>query len=131
MSEYIPFYILLSITSALATRELNVHYKLGAVRASALVSLSVGLLVYFLGENTLYAGVAMGASFAAMSNEKVMPSRLWMVVCSMIFGLLFVGISHSFFIGLGGRLGAVAAISVVMTLGIMKVGMYINEKRKR
>lgn len=121
---------LLSIVAALATYELSLKYKFGAVRASSLVSLIAGLILYFLKLNPIYGVAIMGASFAAMSTDKVVPTRFWMFICSLVFAAVFLGLNNNLFAGFGGKLGTTACISVVMTLGVMKIAGRCKELQK-
>lgn len=111
----------LSVIAALITWELNVKYCFGGVRASSLVSLIAGLIVYFSRLDSVYGLAIMGASFAAMSTEYVIPKRFWIVITGFVFSLIFSNLPNDLFAGFGGKLGATACISVVMTLGIMRV----------
>ncbi|MBM3200340.1 hypothetical protein FJZ53_05360 [Candidatus Woesearchaeota archaeon] len=111
----------LSLASALLTWELNVKRGWGGVKASSLVSLISGLIVYFLRINPDYGAAVMGASFAAMSTDKVIPNRRWVSICGLVFAALFLGISSQAFGGFGGRLGTTSCMSVVMTLGLLRV----------
>jgi len=113
--------ISLSIIAALVTWELNVKYCFGGVRASSLVSLIAGLIVYFLKLEPVYGLAVMGASFAAMSTEYVIPKRFWIIITGFIFSLVFLNLPSNIFAGLGGKLGTTACISVVMTLGVIRV----------
>ncbi len=110
----------LSIAAALITWELNVKYCLGGVRASSLVSLITGLIIYFLKLEPVYGVAIMGASFAAMSSEYVIPKRFWMLICGLIYSLVFINLPSDLFAGFGGKLGTTACLSVVMTLGVLK-----------
>ncbi|MDP2907859.1 MAG: hypothetical protein Q8O03_08020 [Nanoarchaeota archaeon] len=111
----------LSIIAALITWELNVKYCLGGVRASSLVSLIAGLIVYFLKLEPIYGVAVMGASFAAMSTEYVIPKRFWMLVCGFIYSIVFINLPSNLFTGFGGKLGTTACMSVVMTLGVIRL----------
>ncbi len=111
----------LSIIAALVTWELNVKYCLGGVRASSLVSLVSGLIIYLLKLEPFYGVAIMGASFAAMSTEYVIPKRFWMLVCGFIYSLVFINLPSDLFAGFGGKLGTTACLSVVMTLGVIKL----------
>ncbi|MDP2908206.1 MAG: hypothetical protein Q8N77_00190 [Nanoarchaeota archaeon] len=113
--------LLLSVAAALITYDLNNKHKLGPVRASSLVSLIFGLIVYFLKINPIYGAAVMGASFAAMSTDKVIPNKVLMTICGIIFSLVFFNLSSESFAGFGGRLGTTACISVIMTLGMIKM----------
>jgi len=111
----------LSVIAALATWELNVKYCFGGVRASSIVSLISGLIVYFSKLDPDYGVAVMGASFAAMSTEYVIPKRFWMTICGIVFALIFLNLPDNIFPGFGGKLGTTACISVVMTLGFMRM----------
>jgi hypothetical protein len=111
----------ISVIAAIVTWELNVKYCLGGVRASSLVSLITGLIVYFSKLDAVYGLAVMGASFAAMSTEYVIPKRFWMIICGFVFSLIFLNLPSSIFAGFGGRLGTTACMSVVMTLGLIRV----------
>lgn len=113
--------IAISIIASLITWELNVKYCLGGVRASSLVSLIAGLTAYFLKLEPVYGLTVMGASFAAMSTEYVIPKRFWIAVCGLIFSLVFSNLPSTLFTGFGGKLGTTACASVVMTLGIIRL----------
>lgn len=113
--------ILISVVSAVVTWEFNVKYCIGGVRASSLVSLIAGLIVYFSKFEPVYGLAVMGASFTAMSTEYVIPKRFWMIICGLVFSLIFSNLPDNIFAGFGGKLGTTACIAVVMTLGIMRV----------
>lgn len=119
-----PLIILLSIATVLATRELSLKCKLGPVRASSLLSLVAGMIIYFLRFDPVYSATIIGASFAAMSTDKVIPTRFWMAVSGFIFALIFLNLSPDFFTGFGGKLGTIACLSVVMTLGVRKIARF-------
>jgi len=116
-----------SVSAALITQELNIWRKLGPVKASTFVSLLFGLIFYLIPKIGAAAQVlpptippvAMGASFVAMSSEKVIPSRKWMLVGGIIFAAVFL-LANPTFKGYGGLLGTGACISVVITVGMMR-----------
>lgn len=109
-----------SIISVLLTRKISISYKQGPVKASAGVSLIFGLLFKFGIFNDIIPAVVMGASFAAMSSERVITNRLWMVLAGAIFSFIFI-FASDFFEGNGGGLGITACIAVIITLGIMRI----------
>lgn len=111
-----------SIAAALVTHELNVHRKFGSVSASATVALIFSLVFYLLpksGVTLIIPPVAMGASFVAMSSERVIPNRRWMSVAGAVFGIVFLTTSPSLE-GYGGVLGTGACVSVLMTIGMVR-----------
>lgn len=114
------------IFGAVATYFLNNKYGLGAVMASALVSVAGGLLfLLFPGlvaadlDKTLPM-VIMGASFVGMASEKIARNYLVIILSGITFSLLFY-CTGSFFEGFGGSLGTTAAIAFCTSLGIRKL----------
>lgn len=100
------------------------------MKASAAVYLIFGIAFYFLPSNILgynlellikNAPVAvMGASFVAMSSEPVIPTKKLMIIASAAFSGIFL-FTSSFFQGLGGALGTSACVTVIITLGMVKI----------
>jgi len=135
MYELIIF--LLSIIAALITQHISIDWKQGPVIASASVSLVFGVISLFLpaemfGYNiellVKSAPVAvMGVSFAAMSSGKMIPSKKLMAVAGAVFSFVFL-FASPFFQGLGGGLGTTACISVIMTLGMVKIHKLLSSK---
>ncbi len=114
-----------SMLGAVLTYVVSVRLKAGAVVGSAGLSLLCGLLfrapaVAALG---LAAGVPVafvGATFAGMAAADVIPHERVMVFAGLFFGLIFTSTSQ-FFGGFGGGLGTTACLSVVMTIGLMRL----------
>lgn len=109
--------------SALITYILQVKYKLGAVRASALVGVVAGLFVFLWPEilpkflmNNLPI-VAFGASFIGMASSKVVNNYILIVFSGCVFALIFLNTSD-FFNGFGGGLGITACIALLITLSL-------------
>lgn len=121
----IAVFILAGFLSALITFILNNHLKLGAVTASAGISVLAGLWFHFFPEllnpqlTRNLPFVIMGASFIGMASVKVIP-RIRII---FIAGILFSGIylaTGSFFEGFGGSLGTTAAISLYAVHALKK-----------
>lgn len=118
--------IFTGIIAAVLTYLLSIKGKQGAVRASALLSLIVGIL-FFLLPNILndYLSyniplVFTGASFAGMASPKII-SKPWMIGLSgLIFTVIYIS-SSIFFAGYGGGLGTVACISVLVVFGLRMI----------
>lgn len=135
MYELIIF--LLSIIAALVTQHISIDWKQGPVIASASVSLVFGVTFFFLpaemfGYNieliVKSAPVAvMGASFAAMSSGEMIPTKKLMVIAGAVFSLVFL-FASPLFQGLGGGLGTTACVSVIMTLGMVKIHKFLSSK---
>ncbi len=94
----------------------------GAVFASAIVTLVSGIIFshFFPSMGNTLMVVAACASYAGMVSVKNVP-RIWeMIIVSSITGILFI-IASTAYVGVGGRLGTIAAISCFTWLGFKKV----------
>ncbi len=111
------------IIAAVGTYVVNNKLRQGAVRASALLSLIVGVFFYFFPELlSAYLTkniplVFIGASFIGMVSSKVLSSYILLSLSGIIFSILFVN-SSDYFAGFGGGLGTTAAISLLVSLGL-------------
>ncbi len=114
--------LIVSIFAGVATYTIANILNRGAVFASALVTLVSGIIFpYFFPSmgNTLMV-VAACASYAGMVGTKNV-SKLWeMVMVSSITGILFI-IASTAYIGVGGRLGTIAALSCFTWIGFKRV----------
>lgn len=121
--------LIISIAAGMATYIVSNILKRGAVIASAIITLVSGLMLpYFFPLNGgLLATAAACSSYAGMiSVENAL--NLWeMAVISLMTGILFIAASSAY-IGIGGRLGTIAAISCFAWLGFKKVFVGIDEK---
>lgn len=125
---------LTGIISALLTYVVNNKYKQGAVRASAGLSLMVGLFFYlfpdiftpYLTKNIPI--VFIGATFIGMVSSKILSSYLLVGFSGFIFSIIYLNASP-FFKGYGGALGTTAAISVLVSLSLALVSK--SEKIKK
>ena len=119
--------IITSILGATLTFYVANHLKQGATRASALLSLIVGLFFYsfpgilneFLTKNIPL--VFIGASFIGMVSPRIV-SRNYIVlfVAGILFGIIY-NYKNNFFEGYGGALGALAFIALLITNSFFKV----------
>lgn len=102
----------------------------GPVLASAIVTLISGLLLpyFFSTGGSLLAGVATCGSYAAMVSKAKFPRLTDMIFVGIICGTVFA-LTQDVFIGVGGKLGSIAAISGFTWLGIKRVIMHINIKK--
>ena len=114
------------IISALLTYIVNNKHRQGAVRASAGLSLLVGLFFYFFPEifNPYLTKnipiVFIGATFIGMVSSKILPNYLLVGFSGFIFAIIYLNASP-FFKGYGGALGTTAAISVLVSLSLAVV----------
>lgn len=98
---------------------INHNLKKGPVFASAIVALFGGIVFPFLFKDsglTLAAAITAG-SYAGMSGKERIESYKEMVIASIFLSILFI-ISNDAFIGIGGKLGTIACISVMSLYGI-------------
>ena len=121
MSELILF-----ITGGVGTLSTYVvahDLKQGVVRASAGLSLIVGLFFYGfpdLVSEDLTVDIPLvffGASFVGMTGSHVLKRRWLMLLGGMIFSGLYL-VSSEVFVGYGGKLGTTACVSSVIVLGL-------------
>lgn len=118
----VNFYILLtSIFSACLTYYISEKRKKGAIRASALPSLIIGLLFYIFKDHIdpIYQrqipATYLGASFVGMVSAGTLTHIRLVGFAGLLFGLIFVYASH-FFQGYGGALGTSASIAVMASM---------------
>jgi len=118
--------IIIGIVSAMLTYLVNNKYQQGAVRASAGLSLLVGLFFYFFPD--LFSAflsknipiVFIGATFIGMVSSKVLGNIFLIAIAGLIFSIIYLNTSQ-FFKGYGGALGTTAAISVLVSLSLALV----------
>lgn len=123
MNAELLILIISGALSAVITFILNVKFKQGHVRASALVGVVVGCFVLlfpnlfsqYLNHNLPL--VCFGASFVGMVSHKVLGNYYLLALSGGIFTILFLNIS-SMFNGFGGGLGATACVALLITLAI-------------
>lgn len=111
-----------SVIAGIATYIVSNILNRGPVIASAIITLVSGLMFpYFyplMGD--VLAAAAACASYAGMISVENALNLLEMSVISLMTGILFIA-SSSAYIGIGGRLGTIAAISCFAWLGFKKV----------
>lgn len=125
--------LLTGVVAAVATQELSIWRRFGAVRASAIVSLFFSLIVYALPSYDyvlVVPAVAMGASFVAMSTRRVIPTRQWMALAGFIFGVVFL-FTNPQLEGYGGVLGTGACVSVLMSIGLRRLFMFMRRRTQQ
>ncbi|MBI6116536.1 hypothetical protein [Salegentibacter maritimus] len=133
------------IISALLTYIVNNKHRQGAVRASAGLSLLVGLFFYFFPEifspylTKNIPIVFIGATFIGMVSSKILSSYLLVGFSGFIFSIIYLNASP-FFKGYGGALGTTASISVLVSLSlavvsrsekIKKIRNYRNSRKRK
>lgn len=116
-------WILLSaILGSVGAYWISISLNKGGVLGSAIVTLLSGLLFpRFVPEfGSTLALVATAGSYAGMISKKNVPNIVEMVFIGGFVGIIFI-LSSSAYVGLGGRLGTIAAISCFAWLGLKQV----------
>ena len=116
--------LIASLLSPLLTHRLSYYWGFGVMLGSALPSLLVALLLALLPPSLELApgplaAIWLGASFVGMTAPERLAPRPVPLLLAM--GLLFALLSFSFaprLAGIGGDLGATAAVSVFAVLGV-------------
>ena len=113
--------LIVSIIAGVLTYVIANILKKGGVLASAIVTLVSGIIFPHLfpeiGDKLML--VAACSSYAGMISVKKV-AKLWeMLIISIIVGSLFM-ITISAYVGVGGRLGTIAAISCITWIGLKK-----------
>lgn len=119
----LQFFILLlcSVTATLLTYEINIRFKQGPVRASALIALFVGGFFYFF-PNLLpefYTKniplYVIGGTFIGMVSSTVNISYISLILSPILFAVL-LHYTSKVFNGFGGALGTTACIALMCTM---------------
>ena len=120
----IAIILIISILGVISTFYVSTKMDHGAVRASAGLSLIVGLFFYIFPEllsNFLTHNIPlafMGASFVGMVSEKIIDNYWVLTAAGIIFSILYLN-TGSYFEGFGGALGTTASISVIVIMGLI------------
>lgn len=120
----IAIILIISILGVISTFYVSTKMDHGAVRASAGLSLIVGLFFYIFPEllsNFLTHNIPlafMGASFVGMVSEKIINNYWVLTAAGIIFSILYLN-TGSYFEGFGGALGTTASISVIVIMGLI------------
>lgn len=114
--------VIVSVLATYTTYYINFNLKRGPVFASAIVTLTSGILLpYFLPEvGKSLAIMATCGSYAAMVSVEKFPKIKDMFFVGIICGVVFI-LASDVLLGVGGRLGAIAAISGFTWLGIKNI----------
>lgn len=120
--------LIISVAAGMATYIVSNILKRGAVIASAIITLVSGIMLphfFPLMANTLVTAAACSSYAGMISVENAL--NLWeMAIISLMTGILFIAASSAY-IGIGGRLGTIAAISCFAWLGFKKVFTGIDQ----
>ncbi|SCY49887.1 hypothetical protein [Alkaliphilus peptidifermentans] len=126
------FYVIaVAVLAGMSAYAISIYLNKGAVFGSAVVTLVSGLIFpYFVPSiGAKLAIVATCASYAGMVAVKNVP-KLWeMAIVSFIAGVLFV-LSSAAYVGVGGKLGVIGAISCFSWIGFKKVMVAVKASKK-
>lgn len=114
--------LIVSIAAGMATYIVSNILKRGPVIASAIITLVSGIILpyFFPVVGNVLAIAAACSSYAGMISVENALNLLEMSIISLMTGILFIASSNAY-IGIGGRLGTIAAISCFAWLGFKKV----------
>ncbi len=120
--------LIISVVAGVATYIVSHILNRGAVIASAIITLIAGLILpYFFpligGE---LATAAACSSYAGMISLENALNPFEMALISLMTGILFIA-ARSAYLGIGGKLGTIAAISCFAWLGFKKVFVGLNK----
>jgi len=124
--------VLTAILAGVATYYIVVFLNKGVVFGSAVVTLTSGVfLPHFIPElGSTLAVVATCASYAGMVAVKNVPNLIEMGIVGFIVGILFL-LTFPAYVGIGGKLGTIAAIGCFVWIGIKKAYRDIKEEKSR
>lgn len=113
--------LLFSALASVATSQLAQRYfNSSVVLGSSVVGISGYILSLTLGTySVLFAGTIFAASFAGMSQIKILKTPLYFAIAGLITAIIFLA-SSTYFLGLGGKMGTSAFIGVLATLILIK-----------
>lgn len=114
--------LIISIAAGMATYIVSNILKRGSVIASAIITLISGLMLpyFFPVMGGVLVTAAACSSYAGMISLENALNLLEMAIISLMTGILFIA-ARSAYIGIGGKLGTIAAISCFAWLGFKKV----------
>ncbi|MDP3304589.1 MAG: hypothetical protein Q8S15_00745 [Erysipelotrichaceae bacterium] len=118
---YLATALLFSALASVATSQLAQRYfNSSVVLGSSVVGISGYILSLTLGTySVLFAGTIFAASFAGMSQIKILKTPLYFAIAGLITAIIFLA-SSTYFLGLGGKMGTSAFIGVLATLILIK-----------
>ena len=120
--------LIISIAAGMATYLVNNILKRGPVIASAIITLVSGIMLphFFPNIGATLVTAAACSSYAGMITVENALNIREMAIISLMTGILYIA-ANSAYIGIGGRLGTIAAISCFAWLGFKKAFIGIEE----
>lgn len=121
--------VIIAVLAGMATYVISVKLEKGAVFGSAIVVLLSGLfLPHFFETGATLAVVATTSSYAGMVAAKNVPNLKEMAAVGLIVGILFI-LAEPVYLGVGGKLGVIAALSCLSWIGIKKVLKMMSKEK--
>ncbi|WP_100064980.1 hypothetical protein [Miniphocaeibacter massiliensis] len=123
--------LIISVVAGISTYIVSNILKRGSVIASAIITLISGLMIPYFFPNIggMLTLAAACSSYAGMISVENALNIFEMAIISLMTGILFIA-STSAYLGIGGRLGTIAAISCFAWLGFKKVFIGMEEHFK-
>lgn len=128
--------ILVAVVAAVAAYTISIEMGKGGVFGSAVVTLVAGVLFRYLEAEgfitiTGLAVVATTAGYAGMAAQKNIANVKEMAIVGLITGILYIAGANAF-VGVGGRLGTIAAIACFSWVGLKSItGFSIQSAKTR
>lgn len=123
--------LIISTAAGLITYLASNMLKRGPVIASAIITLTAGLLLphFFPEHGSTVAAAAAAASYAGMISIENALNVFEMAGISIMCGILFIAANHAY-VGIGGRLGTIAAIACFAWLGFKRIFVGVEQWRR-
>lgn len=128
--------IVTGIIGAVLTYYISENKKQGAVRASALLSLIIGLFFHSFPEvlNPYLTKhipiVFVGTSFIGMVSSKTVSNQKTIAIAGVLFTIIYTNKNHVFE-GYGGALGTMAFIALLASMGFVVLVSKTKEIKKQ
>jgi len=113
--------LLAGILGTVASYWISIKLNKGAVMGSAVVVLLSGIIFPYINPElgSTLAVVATTGSYAGMISKKNAPNLWETVMIGFLVGIVF-NLATTTYVGVGGKLGTMAAISCFIWLGVKK-----------
>jgi hypothetical protein len=113
--------VIVSLLGVLSTFYLKERYRFSTVFASALTTLIFSIpLIVFYADQSHYALIFYAASFLGMSGKEKLPNMFYVMFSGLVLAVVFYLMSDRF-VGLGGKLGLTAFLSVLLVSPVIRM----------
>lgn|SRR5690554_7789717 len=124
----IILYLLVGPATGIIMFYLRYKLELTSVQASAWIVLAAGILAFVIDINSEFVAIVTCVSYAAMANKKIVCNYRQIACLAAVTTILYLLLQNTL-IGIGGRLGSFAAISVFVLIGLAKITVYSTQSR--